>query len=135
MKRQALLLCAAVCWLVAPSAGAQHSRASRIVEDPIPLRNWAVPFEQLRSVELRSVIHPASVPLLPSAPSNFVAIAPCRAVDTRGINAGAFGGPIVSDASYRSWILKDAANCAGIPANVTAYSINLAVFGSAPGTN
>src|SRR5947209_4009503 len=98
MKRQALLLCAAVCWLFAPSAGAQHSRASRVVEDPIPLRNWEVPFEQLRNLGQQSLVgqhalHPAA-DAIPSPPSNFVAIQPCRAVDTRGIDPGAFGGPI-----------------------------------------
>src|SRR5438132_6235189 len=40
---------------------------------------------------------------------------------------------MIADNSTRSFALRTATNCNVIPANVKAYSVNVAVFGSAPG--
>jgi hypothetical protein len=53
----------------------------------------------------------------------FVGVSPCRIVDTRGPD-GAYGGPILTQASTRSFDLNDGP-CPGIPAAVAAYSLNV----------
>jgi hypothetical protein len=53
----------------------------------------------------------------------FVGVTPCRIVDTRGPD-GAYGGPILTQASTRSFDLNDGP-CPGIPAGVAAYSLNV----------
>ncbi len=58
------------------------------------------------------------------APSNFVSVVPCRAVDTRSAT-GPLGGPSMTAASTRSFPIP--ASLCGIPSNASAYSFNLAV--------
>lgn len=55
---------------------------------------------------------------------SFVAVTPCRVVDTRNPNAD-LGGPILSKASTRSFPIPNS-SC-GIPTNATAYSFNVTV--------
>jgi hypothetical protein len=63
----------------------------------------------------------------------FVAVAPCRIIDTRG-PAGTFGGPILTAGAGRSFALPSGP-CAGIPTGgvfgVGAYSLNITVTGTA----
>jgi hypothetical protein len=56
----------------------------------------------------------------------FVAVPPCRLVDTRNPN-GTFGGPAIAGYTTRSFPLAEGDNPCGIPANATAYSVNVTV--------
>src|SRR4051794_15678984 len=70
-------------------------------KDPVPLRNWKVNFD---SVHARAGSR--FVPAVNSAPSplHFVAVTPCRLVDTRNAS-GPFGGPIFAAGETRSYVL------------------------------
>jgi uncharacterized repeat protein (TIGR03803 family) len=64
-------------------------------------------------------------PGIPPNPEQFVAVAPCRIVDTRN-PPGPFGGPAITGNSARSFIIPQGP-CADIPANAAAYSLNVTV--------
>src|ERR1700688_900578 len=76
--------------------------------DSLALKDWAVPFEQIRGrvAETRPTriaersLHP-STNAIPSAASHFITMVPCRILDTRNPN-GPFGGPIMSQGETRS---------------------------------
>jgi hypothetical protein len=55
----------------------------------------------------------------------FVGVTPCRIVDTRG-PVGPYGGPTLPAASPRSFALLGGP-CTGLPAGVSAYSLNITV--------
>ena len=55
----------------------------------------------------------------------FIAITPCRLVDTRNA-VGPFGGPLLSAGSTRSFVVPNA-SCS-IPASAVAYSLNVTVI-------
>ncbi|HXN45301.1 MAG TPA: hypothetical protein VN893_01595, partial [Bryobacteraceae bacterium] len=59
----------------------------------------------------------------------FVPVTPCRVVDTRQAN-GAFGGPTMTDDSFRSFTIPQS-GC-GIPATAQAYSLNVTVVPKGP---
>src|SRR5437588_4757732 len=90
----------------------------------VPLKNWSVPSAASLRVAPNATV---------SSSARFIAIEPCRAVDTRDNNPGALGGGMIADNATRSFALRTATNCNVIPANVKAYYVNVAVFGSAPG--
>src|SRR5438132_1883882 len=90
----------------------------------LPLKNWVVPSAAPLRIGTNAAI---------SSNASFIAIEPCRAVDTRDNNAGALGGGMIADNATRSFALRTATNCNVIPANVKAYSVNVAVFGSVQG--
>jgi hypothetical protein len=86
----------------------------------IPVRNWTVSADS----------HPAAglSPMTDLSPGvGFVAMAPCRLVDTRGGApfTGAYGPPALAAHIARDFDLNSAPNCPGIPAGVDAYSLNL----------
>jgi len=94
-----------VAVVLAASARAQDNR------DPIPLKDWPVPFEQIRTkvmereprlIAERS-LHP-SVNAVPSAASHFITLVPCRVVDTRNPN-GPYGGPKLVGGTSRSFVI------------------------------
>ncbi len=58
----------------------------------------------------------------PADAVQFVPLAPCRVVDTRGSN-GTFGGPPIAGGTYRTFPLSSG-DCS-IPANATGYSVNV----------
>ncbi|HMF08606.1 MAG TPA: hypothetical protein VKJ00_05680, partial [Thermoanaerobaculia bacterium] len=58
-----------------------------------------------------------------TSPTPFIGVSPCRIVDTRG-PTGTFGAPSLSPGSPRSFPLPSGP-CAGIPAGVAAYSLNV----------
>jgi hypothetical protein len=98
----------------------------------VPLRNWDVPFSQLDAPAQSSGRLRMGANALPSAQSVFVAIAPCRIVDTRNAD-GPFGGPIFVGNNVRTFDLNNGP-CAGLPVDVVAYSLNLtAVQPALPG--
>jgi hypothetical protein len=123
--------------------------AQRPQENVIPLKNWATPlYWHSSQAEKEPAGNP--VPLLQFSGNavstdalSFVAITPCRLVDTRGVAAsfnGAivpFSGPSIPAATtvmfpVRSIAESDAnttpAPCGVIPSNAQAYSLNLGVI-------
>ena len=56
----------------------------------------------------------------------FVAVSPCRIVDTRHAN-GTFGGPAISGGSSRNFPLTEGDNPCDIPSGAIAYSVNVTV--------
>jgi hypothetical protein len=94
----------------------------------IPLNNWTAPSVWLPSnSEGRSI--GANADLTQGMP--FFAITPCRAYDSRA----AVGGPGPIPAATARTIDVDGSTCGPIPTGVGAYSLNITVFGSAPGTS
>ncbi len=67
-----------------------------------------------------------------SSPMPFVAVDPCRLVDTRGPN-GTFGGPIIAAGTSRDFPLASNPACPGIPMTAAAYSLNFTTTQSAGG--
>ncbi len=64
-----------------------------------------------------------------STGNNFVPVTPCRLVDTRNAY-GSFGGPSIIGDTSRNFAIPSA-SC-GIPANATAYSLNVTVVPHRP---
>jgi hypothetical protein len=101
---------------------AQIQRSS----DLVVFKHWAAPlYWQPQSVQ-PAVSLPASVNLLV-----FVAMTPCRVVDTRASQGfqGAFGPPSLAAGVSRTFPLQSSTTCA-IPAAAQAYSLNVAVVPS-----
>jgi hypothetical protein len=94
--------------------------------DDVPLRNWPVSFDSMvRSAASDSTgrLRPVT-DALPSPPATFIAVPPCRVVDTRNANS-LYGGPKLVGGASRSFVIPSGP-CPGIPAGV-AYSLNLTV--------
>src|SRR6266540_5517117 len=93
-----------------------------ILAEVIPLKNWPTPASwsppKAHGLTTQSETNP-----LP-----FIAVTPCRVVDTRGPN-GAFGGPIFAAGETRTYPLSTNPACPGFPAATTiqGYSVNLTV--------
>lgn len=115
-------------------------RAAQGPADELPIQNWHAPAfwdpagsgqtaQQAQSksqtpVQAESV--PASVATL-SGPLSFIAIQPCRIVNTRSTAfTGAFGPPLLSGGTYRTIPVLSSPACA-IPATALAYSLNFTV--------
>ena len=79
----------------------------------IPLKNWKV--DRAMAIASNSI----------SANSIFVAITPCRVIDTRESSFGAFGSPPFAASETRSYNMTATA-CPGIPVAV-AYSLNVTI--------
>ena len=109
-------------------------------DSELPLKNWtappywtppraagqAAPDDQMQaSAEGMTV----SAQALPSAPVPFVAIAPCRIVDTRASQgfAAPFGAPSLAASTPRSFPIPSSTACTGIPGDAAAYSFNVTV--------
>src|SRR5437899_7517007 len=125
MRRRVATVLSVLPVLFTTTLLAQESR------DPVPLKDWPVPFEQIRAkvmereprlIAERS-LHP-SVNAVPSAASHFITVVPCRVVDTRNAN-GPYGGPKLVGGASRSFVIPSGP-CAGIPVAV-AYSLTLTV--------
>lgn len=93
--------------------------AQPVAKDGIPLRNWTVPSLAAGSGELRALVD-----ISPGVA--FVAITPCRMVDTRNA-PGAYGGPKFTAGEGRDYDLNNHPTCTGIPAGVDGYSLNFTV--------
>src|SRR5438105_3261334 len=112
------------------------SFCASLTAQEIPLKDWAVPFEQLRGNVAET--HPIRIgdhalrpdpDAVPSAASHFITMVPCRVLDTRNAN-GPFGGPIMGQGETRTYNVP-AGPCAGIPTNASAYSLNFSVTNTA----
>lgn len=110
---------AVACFAVAFPLAAQMNR------DPVPLKNWTVPFEQIRgkSAQTRN-LHPVSN-AVPSNPSDFITVVPCRVVDTRNPNSP-YGGPKLVGGVSRTFNIPGGP-CTGIPTSAAAFSLNFTV--------
>ncbi len=62
---------------------------------------------------------------LPSSPLPFVAIAPCRIVDTRVATSDNFHQPNFGDDESRTFDFPTSPDCPGLPATAGAYSVNI----------
>ncbi len=67
----------------------------------------------------------AQAEALPSSPLPFVAIAPCRIVDTRVATSDGFHQPNFADGEARTFNLSASTDCPGLPATAGAYSVNI----------
>ncbi|MEO8127380.1 MAG: hypothetical protein ABJF23_19865 [Bryobacteraceae bacterium] len=106
--------------------------------DSIPLKNWTAPLYWQPSPGVDSLQDAAGIRLSSSAASGgerlnggpsqlaFVAIEPCRAVDTRN-PAGSFGAPVMATNATRTFALWNNPQCPGIPSTARAYSVNVTV--------
>src|SRR6266481_1565133 len=101
-----------ICLLFA-SSSVQAQLGSTVANWPVPSSGSAAPGRGIRT--LGDVTNP-----LP-----FIGVTPCRIVDTRG-PAGTFGGPSLPASAPRNFPLPTGP-CAGIPASVSAYSLNITV--------
>ena len=106
-------------------------------EQVIPLRNWAAPlYWQASAAEAALSAKPGearwaeiSPPAAGSAsgPLVFIAITPCRLMDTRGYGqTGAFGPPALSPYAERTVPIPTHPSCT-VPVTAGAYSLNLTV--------
>jgi hypothetical protein len=93
----------------------------------VPLRDWTVPFSQTAAQSSHQL--KVQTNAVPSLPSTFVAIAPCRVLDTRN-PAGPYGGPAIPTNGTRTFDLNSGP-CGGIPEGVAAYSVNITVVSPA----
>ena len=105
-------------------------------EDEVPLKNWGVPpywtpaaqateGEPDRAMAAHGLGMTAQDQALPSSPLPFVAIAPCRIVDTRLAVADGFHGPNFADNEARTFTLPSSTDCPGLPATAGAWSLNV----------
>ena len=122
----------------------------RAHEDAVPLKNWATPLywqpnqaERDTGVGVTPKITFSTNQLSTSA-LTFVAITPCRVVDTRGAGGGftgpaPFSGPSIAPSTSVSFQLQTAAEasittpapCGTIPSIAQAYSFNVTVVDKA----
>jgi len=119
----------------------------RAQENVIPLRNWATPlYWQPNEVEREAAAKAApqlqfSANQVSTNALTFIAITPCRLVDTRGASAGfngiaPFSGPSIAPAGTITIPVQspteattntEPAPCGVIPSIAQAYSFNLTV--------
>lgn len=94
--------------------------------DPVPLRNWPVVFDTVRtaSVSSQTRLQPRSQSL-PPGPAMFTPVPACRVADTRGNGfTGAYGPPALIAGGTRDFTI--AGQC-GIPAFASAVSFTFSV--------
>ena len=125
----------------------------RAPEDGVPLRNWMTPLYWQPSQMEKEVADRSSAQIqtssstLSSTPLTFVAITPCRLVDTRGAAAGfigstPFNGPYIQAGHTVTFPVQSATEtsttapspCGTIPSIAQAYSLNLTVVPHPLGT-
>jgi hypothetical protein len=90
----------------------------------IPVTNWSVPpyraWSSSGGLTTMTDISPGV---------GFVAVQPCRVVDTRGggVFTGTYGPPIMAAGATRPFDINSAPHCPGIPDGADAYSLNFTV--------
>jgi hypothetical protein len=106
-------------------------------DEELPLSNWGAPPywtpapvpQAERGVGggmlIRAQGMTARAEALPSSPLPFVAIAPCRIVDTRQPISDGFHQPNFADDEARTFNLPASTDCPGLPATAGAYSLNI----------
>ena len=115
---------ALLCLLCALAVLAQESERAVYGRDDRPLRNWPVALDSIvHGTQQEGRLTEASN-ALPSGSTTFIALAPCRLVDTRN-PAGPFGGPAYAASETRNYAIPSGP-CAGIP-TAAAYSLNFTI--------
>jgi len=105
-------------------------------QEELPLRNWTAPpfwnvasSPQADDASRAADVQPAGIETqsisLPSTPVPFVAVTPCRIVDTRVPVSDGFHQPDFSNNQTRTFPLPASPNCTGIPTTAVAYSLNV----------
>ena len=106
--------------------------------EPVPLKPWPAPLywqPALSEVRANASQTENAIPSItpPSLPSSlvFVAMTPCRVVDTRAGQgfSGAFGPPFLVGGASRTFPIQSSTNCT-IPSIAQAYSFNVTVVPS-----
>jgi hypothetical protein len=123
MNANSLLRAASFLFMI-PILGIAQVRPS---SDPVVLKHWAAPlYWQPRAAS-------AGSQALDPNPLVFVAMTPCRVVDTRGSQGlpPGFGPPILVAGVSRTFPVQSNASCP-IPATAQAYSFNITVVPAVP---
>jgi hypothetical protein len=124
--------------------------AQRAQETVVPLKNWTTPLYWHANQAEREAALPQGIFSINEAFADaltFVAITPCRLVDTRGAGGGfngiqPFSGPSIAAAGIATFPVQSAteafadttpAPCGTIPSIAEAYSLNLTVIPQAGG--
>ena len=105
-------------------------------EEDIPLKNWTAPpywtpprvakeVAPEDQLQVSAEGMNAGAQALPSSPVPFVAIAPCRIVDTRVATSDGFHEPNFADGETRTFDIPASTDCPGLPATSVAYSFNV----------
>ena len=105
-------------------------------DSELPLKNWTAPpywtppraaaeAAPEERMEASAEGMTASAQALPSSPVPFVAIAPCRIVDTRVPTSDGFHEPNFADGETRTFAFPASPDCPGLPATSVAYSLNV----------
>ena len=105
-------------------------------DEEVPLSNWGAPPYWTPPVQAAEgepagamVAHglgmTTQAEALPSSPLPFVAITPCRIVDTRVAVSDGFHQPNFSDGETRTFTLPASTDCTGLPATAGAWSLNV----------
>ena len=104
------------------------SAAALAQPSDVPLTNWTVP--PYRTSNASGGIS-TMADLSPGI--GFVAVTPCRIVDTRGggVFSGTYGPPALVGNAARSFDINSAPHCPGIPAGAESYSLNFTVIAAA----
>jgi hypothetical protein len=100
------------------------------LRDRVPLRHWPAPlYWQPDLVQPRPL---ATTPTDPN-PLTFIAMTPCRVVDTRTGSgfSGAFGAPALIGGMSRTFAMQSSSTCS-IPSTALAYSLNITVVPQGP---
>ncbi len=100
----------------------QHPQASLIIDSSGSLHGTTVNGGSFGGGTVFGI-----VPVPQPTPAQFVAVTPCRAVDTRNAN-GTFGGPAITGHMSRDFPLAESDNLCGIPSTAIAYSLNVTVI-------
>jgi hypothetical protein len=92
-----------------------------------PLRNWTAPptWTPPRTVTASATGMAASAQGDLSNPLPFIAVTPCRIVDTRVSTADGFHEPNFSDNQTRTFALPTSPDCTGLPSTARAWSLNV----------
>jgi hypothetical protein len=116
MTRSRVMRLSLVILVLAFLAGAAQAQIGAIVS------NWTVPSSS--SVSSSGLHHSQALGDVTNA-LPFVGVTPCRIVDTRG-PAGPYGAPSLPASTPRNFALLGGP-CSGLPAGVSAYSLNITV--------
>src|SRR5262249_8424400 len=106
-----------------------------VQQDSVPLKHWSAPLYWQRAQAVKEEHAAAAV----SSGANsftllvYVAMVPCRVVDTRVGQGfpGAFGPPALIGGASRTFPIPSSNRCA-IPADASAYSFNITVVPPGP---
>ena len=106
-------------------------------QDSIPVRQWSpAPFWSQPfavSAAATRTTSPEGTPLAAAHP--FVAIPPCRLLDTRSASGfpDPFGPPNLSELTARTIPIPSSTTCSGLPAGAVAWSLNFVAIGLGTG--